>query len=101
MNSKMLFSRILVCAFALLFFQCTKSNETSSLFTLLDPETTGLTFNNQLIENDSVNIMAYEYVYNGGGIGVGDFNNDGLPDVYLSGNMVPGKLFINRGNMKF
>ncbi|MCW3119178.1 MAG: ASPIC/UnbV domain protein, partial [Chitinophagaceae bacterium] len=61
----------------------------------------GIHFNNQITENDTLNIMNYEYLYNGGGVGVGDFNNDGLPDIYFTGNKVPNKLYLNKGNMKF
>ncbi len=45
--------------------------------------------------------MRYEYLYNGAGVGIGDFNNDGLPDIFFSGNTSPNKLFINKGNFKF
>ncbi|MFN8345555.1 MAG: VCBS repeat-containing protein [Spirosomataceae bacterium] len=72
-----------------------------TLFEQLDASETGITFTNQLTETETANILAYEYFYNGGGVAVGDFNNDGLPDVYLTGNQVPNKLFLNRGNLKF
>ena len=62
---------------------------------------TGVVFSNVLKETPQLNIISYEYFYNGGGVGLGDFNNDGLIDIYLSGNMTFGKLFLNRGNWKF
>ncbi len=58
-------------------------------------------FTNTISENDDVNIMMYDYLYNGGGVGVGDFNNDGLSDVFFSGNMVNDKLYINKGSFVF
>ncbi|HUQ66886.1 MAG TPA: VCBS repeat-containing protein [Flavitalea sp.] len=61
----------------------------------------GINFTNQLRESPVLNIITYEYYYNGGGVGLGDFNNDGLTDIYLSANMQPGKLYLNKGNMKF
>jgi len=61
----------------------------------------GLDFVNTITENDSIHIFKYEYLYNGHGIGVADFNRDGLEDVFISGNMVPSKLFINRGKLRF
>ncbi len=61
----------------------------------------GLDFVNTITENDSIHIFKYEYLYNGHGIGVADFNRDGLEDVFVSGNMVPSKLFINRGKLRF
>lgn len=72
-----------------------------TLFERLDASETGIAFTNQLTETETANILAYEYFYNGGGVAVGDFNNDGLPDVYLTGNQVPNKLFINQGDLHF
>lgn len=65
------------------------------------PDKTGLDFRNDLVETQHNNIMTYEYSYNGGGIAVGDVNNDGLADVYFSGNSVPNKLFLNKGDWRF
>ncbi len=58
-------------------------------------------FNNKIEETDTVNILDFANVYNGGGVGIGDFNNDGLQDIYFTGNLVSNKLYINRGNMHF
>src|SRR5690606_21432818 len=71
------------------------------LFTLLKPEKTGLKFTNKVREDDSLHVLIYEYLYNGHGIGVGDFNNDGLDDVFISGNTTPNKLFLNKGDFRF
>ena len=76
-------------------------NQKKKLFTLLDPVKTGITFSNRITENDSINIVDNEYVYNGGGVAIGDFNNDGLQDVYFSGNMVSNKLYLNKGDFNF
>ena len=71
------------------------------LFTLLDASRTGIDFQNTLTEGLNTNILLYEYFYNGGGIAAGDFNNDGLTDLYFTSNMGDNKLYINKGNMKF
>ena len=71
------------------------------LFTLLSPDQTGVTFANNLTEGLNTNVLMYEYFYNGGGVAVGDLNNDGLEDIYFSGNMVPNQLYLNKGNLKF
>ena len=71
------------------------------LFTLLSPEETGITFSNDLTENKDVNILTYQYLYNGGGVAVGDLNNDGLEDIYFSGNWEENQLYLNKGNMQF
>ena len=71
------------------------------LFRLLAPKDTGLEFENTIIENDSVNVFQFMNIYTGAGVAVGDVNNDGLPDVYFSGNMVSGRLFLNKGGLKF
>ena len=62
---------------------------------------TGINFANVVKESPTLNIISYEYFYNGGGVGLGDFNNDGLIDIYFSGNLQPGKLYLNKGNFKF
>lgn len=90
---------ILHCLAALLLL-CACNNH-PTLFKALDDGTTGITFSNTITENDSINILDYEYVYNGSGVGIGDFNKDGLPDVYFSGNMVSNRLYLNKGGMQF
>ncbi|WP_153796659.1 VCBS repeat-containing protein [Foetidibacter luteolus] len=72
-----------------------------TLFRLLPSSQTGVTFNNLLTESDTLNILNQANIYNGGGVGIGDFNNDGLMDIYFAGNMVHNKLYMNKGNLKF
>src|SRR5688572_8664059 len=71
------------------------------LFTLMPPRETGVKFVNTVEENDSLHVFKYEYLYNGHGTGAADFNNDGLIDIFFSGNAVPNKLFLNKGNFQF
>jgi len=78
-----------------------RSQSDSSLFKLLPSGYTGINFNNALYENDTLNILNQANIYNGGGIGIGDFNNDGLVDLYFAGNMVSNKFYLNKGVMKF
>ncbi|MBD1393276.1 VCBS repeat-containing protein [Mucilaginibacter glaciei] len=61
----------------------------------------GIDFNNLITENDSINPLDVVNVYNGGGVGIGDFNNDGLQDIYFTGNMVASQLYLNKGDFKF
>ncbi|HEV7347826.1 VCBS repeat-containing protein [Telluribacter sp.] len=76
--------------------------ETSDpLFVLLPPEKTKVDFSNSLTEGLNTNVLMYEYFYNGGGVAVGDLNGDGLDDLYFTGNMVPNKLYLNKGSMQF
>src|SRR5215210_1550935 len=77
------------------------TSDTAPLFTLLPASQTGVDFTNTIYENDALNILNEAYIYNGGGVGIGDFNNDGLEDVYFSGNMVSNKLYLNKGSLKF
>ena len=73
----------------------------AALFEQISSSHSGVTFNNKIVENDSINPLDKLNIYNGGGVGVGDFNNDGLQDVYLVGNAVPNKLYLNKGGFKF
>jgi enediyne biosynthesis protein E4 len=93
------------CSFGLLlntllfFTACQKKEKT--LFTLLPSEQTGISFINQINHTDSFNCYTYRAFYNGGGVGLGDINNDGLVDVFFCGNMQPSRLYLNKGNFKF
>ena len=71
------------------------------LFTLLNKEETGITFSNDIIQTKQFNIIYYDYLFNGGGVAIGDFNNDSLPDIYFTGNLVQNKLYLNKGNLEF
>ena len=73
----------------------------NTLFELLPAERTGIDFANSLTETTELNILNYMYFYNGGGVAVGDINNDGLPDLYFSANQKPNKLYLNKGNWQF
>lgn len=93
-------TRILFLACGLgLLCGCEKSN--SKLFTKLDKEKTHISFINEIVETKKLNVMQYEYLYNGGGVGIGDFNGDTLPDIYFTGNMVENKLYLNQGDFEF
>ena len=85
--------------FVFIFFS--SCNSKSSLFTKLSADESGIDFNNLITENDSINPIDLEFLYNGGGVGVGDFNRDGLPDLYFTASTVSNKLYLNKGNMKF
>ncbi|GGW49480.1 VCBS repeat-containing protein [Arenibacter certesii] len=84
---------------SVILFQCKK--EETSLFKQIHSDQTNISFINEVIETDELNIMQYQYLYNGGGVGIGDFNQDGLADIYVTGNTVENKLYINKGNFIF
>ncbi|MEO5681629.1 MAG: VCBS repeat-containing protein [Chitinophagaceae bacterium] len=71
------------------------------LFKLLSPSQTGVSFTNKIIESDTLNILNQANIYNGAGVGIGDFNNDGLMDIYFAGNMAGNQLYINKGSLQF
>src|ERR1044072_8604248 len=76
-------------------------NKTHTLFVKLSSSHTGISFNNRIIENDSINPLDLEFLYNGGGVAVGDFNNDGWVDLYFTASTTANKLYLNKGDLKF
>jgi hypothetical protein len=91
---------ILTTVVALLYLSsgCT---EKQTLFELVEPDDSGIHFSNMLVENDTLNALKFEYLYNGGGLGVADFNNDGLADIFFAGNINSSALYLNKGNLTF
>lgn len=90
---------ILISSLLVLFSQC--GVEEKSLFSLMSAESTGIHFSNDLTYTEEFNPYTYRNFCNGGGVALGDVNNDGLLDIYLSGNLVDNKLYINKGNLLF
>lgn len=84
----------------MLVFACSKVDD-SKMFSLLPSNQTGIKFKNILKETEEFNILTYGQIYNGGGVSVGDINNDGLEDLYFTGNMVGSRLYLNKGGFKF
>ena len=95
-------SKLLVTA-SFIFFSCSyeKEPEIDTLFQLVPSTHSSINFANQLKENEEFNIIEYLYFYNGGGVAIGDINNDGLSDIYFSSNQQSNKLYLNKGNFKF
>lgn len=92
---------VIISFFFLSFLPGYAQNSNNTLFRLLSSSQTGISFSNNLKESDSLNILNQANIYNGGGVGIGDFNNDGLVDVYFAANMVSNKLYLNKGALKF
>ena len=78
-----------------------QKEDPNALFTELSSKRTGISFRNLVRESEEFNVLTYGYFYQGGGVAVGDINNDGLPDLYFTGNMMAGKLYLNNGNFEF
>lgn len=90
---------VLISAFCMLV-SCSE-NDRDTLFEQLDAETTGIHFVNKLHEEEGFDVFRYRNYYNGGGVGVGDLNNDGLADIYFTANQESNRLYFNRGDMRF
>src|SRR5580658_6317534 len=90
--------RLLLFAALLVLCSC---HRRSPLFEEIPASHSGIAFNNTITENDTINPLDVVNMYNGAGVGIGDFNNDGLPDIYFGGNQVPGRLYLNRGHFTF
>lgn len=85
----------------LLILSLASCQQKTAVFEALSPGSTGIDFNNYLEESDDLNVLNYTYFYNGGGVAIGDLDNDGRPDIVFTGNMVRNKIFINKGGMDF
>jgi len=90
--------KIIIFCFSIFFLAC---NKEEFLFNNPSSKETGLVFENTIKPSDELNILDYLYYYNGGGVALGDINNDGLLDIFLSANQEKNKLFINKGNLQF
>ena len=99
--------KYMVLSLVLITLACSEKDQSveketkETLFTLLTPEESGIDFINYVENQKDFNIFKYRNFYNGGGVAIGDINNDGLPDIYLTGNMEPNKLYLNKGNLQF
>ncbi len=97
-------SFIFFSLFIFLFFGCSPEDkvfESTIPFKSLNSDQTGIDFSNSLEYKTQLNIIEYLYYYNGGGVAVGDINNDGLEDIYFSANLLPDRLYLNQGGLKF
>ncbi|MDT0538314.1 VCBS repeat-containing protein [Croceitalea sp. P059] len=92
-------NKLLRNIFALLIFCGCKNDD--HLFKSLNQNKTGIDFVNTITESNELNILDYLYFYNGGGVAIGDINNDDLPDIFFTGNQVKNKLYLNKGNLQF
>ncbi len=85
----------------IVFVACNAPQQEPPLFNLMPADSTGIDFRNDLQHTAEFNMYTYRNFYNGGGVGMGDINNDGLVDLFFCGNMVDNKLYLNKGNFKF
>jgi hypothetical protein len=97
-NYYMSFLLSLLCGASQIGFSQEKDGK---LFTLLEPQHTGIYFNNEIVDTREHSILLYSNYYGGGGVGIGDINNDGLQDIFFAGNLVGDKLYLNKGNLVF
>src|SRR5687767_14740651 len=80
---------------------CSADKKERALFTALNADKTGLTFANNLKASQDFNLFKYMYFYNGAGVGAGDFNNDGLTDLFFSSNQEKNRMYLNKGGLQF
>src|SRR5688572_7613838 len=94
---------LILCVLPVLvaFAGCSSKNEKGTLFQELPSSITSIQFVNEVLDQEDFNIFNYRNFYNGGGVAIGDINNDRLPDIFLISNLGDNKLYLNRGNFKF
>jgi enediyne biosynthesis protein E4 len=105
MYKKQIMKLFYTIAFALVFslFACKKTTNQNenAVFSKVSSDKSGIKFNNVVTNSKDFNILTYRNFYNGGGVAIGDINNDGLSDVFFTANMGANKLYLNKGGMKF
>ncbi|GIL24271.1 MAG: hypothetical protein BroJett042_27840 [Bacteroidota bacterium] len=89
---------LLICS---VLVSCKLSNDKEKLFAIRHGNELGIDFSNTIVTSDTLGAFSFEYIYNGSGVGVGDFNLDGLPDLFFGGNQVSSQLYLNKGNLQF
>lgn len=93
--------RLTILTSIILLISCNPQNNKQPLFTLMSSEQTGITFSNDVAYTYEFNMYTYRNFYNGGGVGMGDINNDGLADIFFCGNLKDNQLYLNKGDFKF
>lgn len=93
------FTRVVVAVLLCTIAACSPDKE--KLFRQVPPSHSGVNFANTINTSVELNALTFEYIYNGGGVGAGDFNNDGIPDLFFAGNQVSSRLYLGEGNLKF
>src|SRR5687767_927998 len=94
-------SHVCILVSALVMGVASCATKEKPLFKIHTGGDVGLGFKNTIVTSDTFNALTFEYIYNGSGVGVGDFNNDGLDDLFFGGNQVTSRLYVNDGNLKF
>lgn len=93
------FGNLLFIVFIYIITGCGQPGD--KLFAKVSSSKSSINFKNLLVEDEEFNVSNYPYFYNGGGVAVGDINNDGLTDIFFTGNMVKNRLYLNKGNFEF
>jgi len=91
----------ILLSISIFLISCIPESNKEKQFQPISLNHSGISFNNQIRIDDSFNVLDFDYIYNGGGVAVGDFNNDGFPDIFFTGNMVSSKLYLNKGDLRF
>ncbi|MFT5884775.1 MAG: hypothetical protein ACI9IP_001232 [Arcticibacterium sp.] len=99
-NTQNRFTILFFVSINFLLVSCNNVDD-SKMFSLLPSSLTGINFKNLIQETPEFNIFTYGYLYNGGGVSIGDINNDGLQDIYFTGSMVGSRLYLNKGDFEF
>jgi len=97
----LLFNSVFICSLFMLTFSCHTDKNPTTLFTLLDAKQTGIDFSNNVTYTEAFNPYTFRNFFNGGGVAIGDINNDSLPDIFFCSNQHSNKLYLNKGNMQF